>query len=279
MKLFSRVILPLLLFIAIAIESFLKMQKSTLCSARGCALAGELLRFDAMLLYFIGLFGAFLLVTFGFLSLKKRIFEILFEATLIGALAFEATLFGYQLIANDTPCLFCLGVFSALVLIALLHFGKQSYIPIVTVGAIFVALNTLAIAPNKTLFEKDGNYLLYMPKCPHCIELKEYLEQQKIEHTPIKASKPHARFFLKSLNISTVPVWVEKKGATTTAIVGTENAKNYLEEKVKAQTKESKTEPTVLPSLSSLYETDQGGCAITITPEPSCDSAADKGAK
>ena len=279
MRLFSRVILPLLLFIAIAIESFLKMQQSSLCSAKGCALAGELLRFDAMLLYFIGLFGAFLLVTFGFLSLRKPLFEKLFFATLLGALLFEATLFGYQLFTNETPCLFCMGVFATLLLIALLNFGKEAWMPIVGVGAIFVALSTLAITPNKTLFQKEGSYLIYLEKCGHCKALKTFLAKEQIPYQPIKASTPHARFLLKSHGITTVPVWVEKNGSTTTMVVGTEAAKAYLTKKREPIIKESPIEPTTLPSVSNLYKEQSEGCTITITPEPSCDSTTDQGAK
>ena len=74
MHFFSRVFLPFLLFVYIAIETYLKIQHTSLCGEVGCALAGELLRFDHIYLNYFGLAGVLSLIITGYRSLKSVFF-------------------------------------------------------------------------------------------------------------------------------------------------------------------------------------------------------------
>jgi len=89
------------------------------------SLAGELLRFNPIYLNYLGLAAVSALTIVGFLSLKNTLMEKLFFLILYGAIAFEATILGYQFLVNPEPCLFCMGIFSSLLLIGLVSHFKN----------------------------------------------------------------------------------------------------------------------------------------------------------
>ena len=93
MRFFSRVFLPFLLFIYIGLETYLKLQHTSLCGEVGCKLAGELLKFNALYLNYFGLAAVFSLVFLGYRSLKSPFFKTLFFMVLYAAIAFEPRYF------------------------------------------------------------------------------------------------------------------------------------------------------------------------------------------
>jgi len=280
MRLFSRLFLPFLLFSYIATETYLKLQHSSLCGEVGCKLAGELLNFDALYLNYFGLVGIFILMILGFLSLKSKLFENVFFMGLYGAIAFEATILSYQFIANPEPCIFCLSIFSSLLLIALFSQWQRFTITLTTVIAIFVGLNTLAITKNKSFLPKDGNYLIQSESCSHCKKVKTYFAEQNITYIPISTKEASARSFLKFASISSIPVLILNEKLKRTLIVGDKNIIAYFD---------NKAQDTVAPSIQTEVETSvssntmelspdflsaggtSDGCALTITQTPSCD--------
>jgi len=284
MRFISRVFLPLLLLAYIATETYLKLQHKSLCGEVGCKLAGELLNFDALYLNYAGLAGVFVLTILGFLSLKNKFYEALFFVGLYSAIAFEATIISYQFIANPEPCIFCLGVISSLLLIALVSHIKHFAITVATVLSIFVGLNTLAITQNKAFTTTEGNYLIYSSTCPHCKKVKAYLAKHKIDYTPISVKESNARMFLKFANITSIPVLIVKNKRDLTVTVGDKKIISHFEKPVKkdidnikkeekhtVQTQQSSTMP--LGGINADFLNAGGadaGCAITITDTPSC---------
>jgi len=273
MKLFSRVLLPLLLLIYIAIETYLKLNHSSLCEATGCKLAGELLRFNPIYLNYLGLASVFTLVIVGFLSLKKDFFEKLFFTILYGAIAFEATILGYQFLVNPEPCIFCMGIFSSLLFIALLSHPKN-FILIGTVAlSIFIALNTLAFTKNKSFITKNGTYLIYSKNCPHCTKVKAFFKKEQITYTPISVQEASARSFLKFAGVTSIPVLITKDKVGISLLVGDHDIMHHYK---KTLTTVAKTPALKDSSISGglpsdLFKaTNEPGCAITITEIPDC---------
>ena len=285
MRFIARVFLPLLLLAYIGTETYLKLQHTSLCGEVGCKLAGELLNFDALYLNYAGLAGVFMLMIFGFLSLKNKFYEALFFIGLYGAIAFEATIISYQFVANPEPCIFCLGVISSLLFIALVSHIKHFAITLATVLAIFVGLNTLAITQNKAFMTTPGNYLIQSSTCPHCKKVKAYLAEHKIDYTPISTKEANARMFLKFANITSIPVLIIKEKRDLTLIVGDKKIISHFETPIQkdavapikaispeVQTQQSSTVP--LGGLTADFLSsggDDAGCAITITETPSCE--------
>ena len=278
MRFFSRVFLPSLLLVYIGIETYLRLQHTSLCEAVGCTLAGELLRFDHIYLNYFGLLGVLSLVFLGYRSLKSTFFETLFFIVLYAAIAFEATILAYQFIVNPEPCIFCLSVFSSLLVIALFSHVKHFAIVIAVVLSILLGLNTLAIPQNKSFITTPGLYLIQSETCSHCKKVKEYFAQQQIGYTAISAQDVNARGFLKFVDIAFIPVLVIKEASGITLLKGDKKIIAHFE----TQSTDEVIPPEVVdapPTQSSTLDLSadflgagqDAGCAITITDTPSCE--------
>ena len=276
MRVFSRVFLPFLLLIYIGVETYLKLQHTSLCEASGCKLAGELLKFNPMYLNYFGFISILVLLFLGYRSLKSSFFETLFFMVLYAAIAFEATILSYQFIVNPEACLFCLGIFSSLLIIAFFNHIKNASIIIVSVFSILLGLSTLAIPENKSFITIPGLYLIQSDTCSHCKKVKAYFAKQRIDYTAISAKNVNARGFLKFVDIHTIPTLVIKEASGITLITGD---KKIIEHFERQNTNEISTaEITDAPvqsntvGLSSdfLRAGADDGCALTITETPSC---------
>jgi glutaredoxin len=274
MAFFSRVFLPFLLLFYIAVETYLKLNASSLCVATGCKLAGELLRFDPLYLNYFGLASVLFLLVLGYFSLKSQILERIFFMVLYSAIAFEATILGYQFLANPEPCMFCLGIFSSLSLIALLSHTKDFPLIASVALSVFLGLSTLAITKNKSFIVENGSYLIQSKSCPHCKTVKTYFAKHDINYTPISVKEASARAFLKFAGVTTIPVLVTKDASGISLLIGDANILHHFQEKEPTsssqklpQSSSSSTLPTDL-----FRATSEPGCAITITETPACEN-------
>jgi glutaredoxin len=274
MAIFSRVFLPFLLFIYITIETYLKLNHNSICDATGCKLAGELLRFNPLYLNYLGLASVFLLTLLGYFSLKSKLMERLFFMVLYSAIAFEATILGYQFLSNPEPCIFCLGIFSSLLLIAFLsHFRNFPFI-LSIVLSIFLGLNTLAITKNQSFITKEGTYLIQSKTCSHCKKVKHYLSKEHIAYTPISVEEASARSFLKFAGVSSIPVLVIKNSMGIQLHIVDKKIINYYEKKLVPQSTTSST--SIQPDVG-IISTDflkagskSDGCALSIIETTPC---------
>ena len=276
MRFFARVFLPFLLFVYIAIETYLRLQHTSLCGEVGCALAGELLRFDHIYLNYFGLAGVFSLIISGYRSLKSSFFETLFFIFLYAGIAFEATIIGYQFIANPEPCIFCLSVFSSLLVIALFSHMKHFTIVLASVLFIFLGLKTLTIPQNRSFVTTPGLYLIQSETCGHCKMVKKYFSEHHIAYTPISSKEINARGFLKFVDIHSIPVLIIKEHSSLTILKGDKKIIAHFEAQSKEEVLEDEGNAAPVPSstlgLSSdfLGAGEDAGCALTITETPSC---------
>ena len=277
MRFFSRVFLPFLLLGYMATETYLKLQHTSLCGEVGCKLAGELLKFDPLYLNYFGLAGIVVLILLGYLSLKNKFFETLFFMGLYSAIAFEATLLSYQFIANPEPCIFCLGIFTSLLIIALFSQIKTFAIVLVSIMAIFLGLNALSITKNQAFVTEEGNYLIQSETCSHCKKVKAYFKAHHVNYTPISVKEASARSFLKFVNITSIPVLIMKEKSGISLLTGDKKIIKYFEDNTQANATESVgTEATASSNtmeLSSEFLNAGGsddGCALTIIETPSC---------
>jgi len=289
MRIFARIFLPFLLLAYIATETYLKLNKSSLCEATGCKLAGELLKFDAIYLNYVGIVAVFFLIIFGYYSLKSKFFETLFFVGIYAGIAFEATILSYQFIVNPEPCIFCLGIFGSLLLIAFFTSMKHFIFVLFSIGMIFAGLNTLTIAKNKSYLNENGTYLIQSKGCSHCKKVKAYFAQNDIKYKAISVSEVNARNFLKFVNIASIPVLIEKSAEGLKILKGDTAIIKYFE-KQKASKEEVKSDPKVITTpqvvepitqstsfgvsngLPSFLAVEDEGCAITITEAPSCEN-------
>ena len=276
MHFFARVFLPFLLFVYISIETYLRLQHTSLCGEVGCALAGELLRFDHIYLNYFGLAGVLSLIITGYRSLKSRFFETLFFIMLYAGIAFETTIIGYQFIANPEPCLFCLSVFSSLLVIAFFSQMKHFAIVLAAVLFIFLGLNTLTIPQNRSFVTAPGLYLIQSETCSHCKKVKKYFSEHQIAYTPIASKEINARGFLKFVDIGTTPVLIIKEASGMTILKGDRKIITHFDAQSKEEVLKNEVDATPVQSSTLELSSDflgaggDAGCALTLTDTPSC---------
>jgi len=235
MKKFSFVILPMLFLFYLATELILKVTNSTLCSSDGCALTGTLLKFDAIYLNYLGLLSSLLLVILGLLVYKDKIAKKFFYFVLFASLIFEMILITYQYFILPEMCLFCLGVFGFLLLIALFTTKRYFLALIPLLGTIVMALSVLNFSTSsaesykKVFIKDDGNYLIQWDQCGHCKKLKKYLNSKHIAFKKVDITHIQSQIFLEFIDIHKIPVLIVKEGNRDTIIHGNKKIIEYFE--------------------------------------------------
>ena len=260
-----KVILPLLLAIYIAAETILKANNIEVCSTTGCALAGELLKFNSFYLNYLGIAGALFLVILAFF--KSNIAGKLYTVIASAMVVFESLLIASQLNINPEPCLFCLGVYTFLILILINANFKVFMYALPAIAAIFFAFYILAIPKNKNLVKDNGLYLIASPTCPHCKEAKKFLKEHNISYKVIPSSDLNAYYFAKSLNIRQIPIAILKEGNSVKIFVGDKEIKQAFSKTQKSKTQEPHEAKSSIENPfnpSSIYEQKEG-CEMSIT--------------
>ena len=264
MKFFARILMPSLLMIYIAAESWMKLQHSSLCSATGCKLAASLLNFDAIYLDYLGFVAAMSILITGILSLRSAIFELLFYIVLYTAIAFESVMIAYQFFANPEICLFCLGVYAMLLLTALLSERRYFMMALPAIIALFAAMSTLSIPKNDALVKGDGIYLIHSPKCPHCRRVKEYFSKEHIRYRAIGISDPNARSMTSTLGIGEIPIALVVKGEKIEILRGERAIMERFESGAEAAEEEA------TQSVDIYANPQEEGCSISPLQSSSC---------
>jgi len=262
-----KVILPLLLAVYIALETILKANNIEVCSTTGCALAGELLKFNSFYLNYLGIAGALFLVVLSFF--KSNIASKLYTVTASAMVIFESLLIASQINLNPEPCLFCLGVYSFLILILINANFKVFLYSLPAIGAVFFAFYILAIPKNKTLIKDDGLYLIASPTCPHCKAAKEFLKSKNIDYKIIQSNDINAFYFAKSLNITKIPIAIKKNNNNVEIFVGDKEIEKAFSKNSSQTTQdiESSNSSMINETFnpSSIYEEEKEGCEMSIT--------------
>ena len=264
----KKAILPIFLFIYIVIDTILKQKGVEFCSSTGCKMAGQLLKFDSLYLNYLGAFGAFVLAILAFLKANR-----LFTWLSVTMVIFESLLIASQLNLNPEVCKFCLGVYVFLWLILITANKKVALYTIAPAIAVFVAFSILAVPKNITLIKKDGLYLIASKSCPHCIKTREALDKSGVKYSVISSTNINAIYFAKSLNISHIPIAIEKKGSHITITVGDSDIiKKYTNQDILKNDKSSLSNQPSTPLTPTLnFNPQDEGCQLSIQ-EVSCDS-------
>jgi glutaredoxin len=264
MKLFSRVILPLLLLVYIAIETYAKLNHTSICGSEGCKLAGQLLLFPSIYLNYMGLAAAFGILVLGWLSLKNEAFERLFFIALYAAIGFETIMFAYQFFVNPEPCTFCAGVYGSLIAIALFSRPRYLLYALPMIAGLWVALGSLAIPKNASLITTDGYYLIHSKTCSHCKKVKTYFAEHSITYNAISVHHTNAQSLLTTLNIDAIPVLLIRKSGKITVLKGDKPIIGHFASPVDSKTQTpQKGAPSAAESTEvPLQDEEKEGCSL-----------------
>jgi len=274
MRKFSFVYLPLLFLVYLSVETYLKLNHSSLCHSRGCELAGGLLKIPAIELNYIGIASAVVLLILGYMTYIRAFSKRYFFIFLSSMILFETIMLGYQYFASPELCKFCMGVYGSLLTIALFTMREKVVFLLPAILAPLVALYLLAIPKSDTFITKDANYLIQSQTCPHCKKVKKFLKEKDIDFIKLDAKSIEARNFVKFLGYKTIPVLVVKNGSHISIINGDENIIKYFSTKSEPQKenkpkKASVAEEPPIDLLSGAGQSD--GCGIEIFEEKSCE--------
>lgn len=266
-----KLILPLLLALYIATETILKVNNIALCSSTGCKLAGDLLKFNSIYLNYLGIAAALWLALLALF--QTQFANRLYTFSALAMVAFESLLIASQLNLNPEVCIFCLGVYTFLLLI-LFNVSKEFFLyALGVVASIFVAFSFLNIPKNKTLLQKDGLYLIASQSCPHCQRTKKFLKKEGVTYSIINANDINSFYFAKSLDIKKIPIAIEKSGEEFTITVGDSNIMHRYGKK-EAPKEPAQNAPTqaVQPLQPTLDYSGSKGCSYTVTETPDCEA-------
>jgi glutaredoxin/uncharacterized membrane protein len=270
-----KTLLPLLLLIYIALDSYLKTKNIEICQSTGCKLAGDLLKFDSSYLNFLGMLGAFVLVVLSLIKAKfaKTLYTVILSAMVI----FESLLIASQLNLNPQVCKFCLGVYSFLLITLIVTNFRVFLYLIPSIISVFFAFYILAIPKNKVLTKDNGIYLIASKTCPHCKKAKEFLKEKNISYIELNAKDINSFFVAKSLNITQIPILIEKKDKNYQIIVGDKNIIEKFSKKkqkqnsntIQEQNSITKQEPSYMEQKINYGGNE--GCELSITKESNCE--------
>lgn len=210
-------------FLIVFAELIFNLQGKSLCHTEGCRIVESFVRGGEVILLLSGilLFGTLFVISY----IKK--YEILHSLILISALSIEGYLVGFQSFIIKEFCLFCIVVFSILVIASILRImsgRKEVAIAFISFGAIFIT--TFLVNPKLNEFPPSKYLLIYSKECPTCKEIVQYCKELKIPVDLIEAKEIGG--ILKSLNINSVPVLYCNENTERKFIIGPENIKEYL---------------------------------------------------
>jgi glutaredoxin len=232
LKKLSFIYLPILFFIYIAVETFLKLNHSSLCESTGCELAGTLIWFEAIYLNYMGMATAFILIVLGWLSYRETISRKLFYMVLFSALFFETVLLGYQYFVSPEMCKFCMGIYGFLFTITVLSTPRRYLLMIIpAIVSVLIALSFLNLPKSKAFVVKDGNYLIQSVTCPHCKKVKEYMGKENISFKKINIESVEAQNFATFMNFKTIPILLIKDGKNVQIINGDKDIIEFFDKK------------------------------------------------
>lgn len=227
---------------------------STLCRSDGCSLAGTMITIDKQYLYLLGVLFGSLMAYLSYLLIDKNNEKIndLWTVLISGALIFESVIYFNLFITTGNVCAICSIFYILLILMFCFTRPIISFFPIII--SIFLALNLMHTS--KVNFKVNSQYTLFQSEtCPHCKKAKKALDEYGIVYTKVNALDSEAYSFLQSLNITSIPVLLEKTSTGYKIIQGDTNIINSFNKKQDIRIlSEFKRKPLQELKIKSLYE-------------------------
>jgi hypothetical protein len=151
------------------------------------------------------------------------------NVVLVTALAAEGFLAGYQIFRLHTVCVFCLSVLGIYLALGLFRVLAGHREVIAGFGAFLAVLGLFyfILPAGGTALPLDQKYVLFFsPDCKHCAEIRDELEEQRIEvlHADVKEFAAT----LRNLGIEHVPTLMVNGPYEKVFLTGTDAIRRYL---------------------------------------------------
>jgi hypothetical protein len=224
-------ILSVLGSIYLLLEAGLQVFGRSVCVSEGCGLVAQISRFGDLSTVLIGFMALGLLALLSGLSLRRQsgLLDSAINLALIGALAAEGFFVGYQIFWLPEMCLFCLSVLGLFLTLGLLRWvaGWKETAAGFAAFALVLCFVGLVLPPRGTAIPSDKKMILfYSEECRHCSEIKEEINKNKLEITPMLVKDYTAA--LKSLGVNSVPTLFVNGRYEKIILTGKEAIRHYL---------------------------------------------------
>ena len=220
--------------LTVLLEIVLQSFGRSICPAEGCKIVSAHARYGELSILLIGLL-TFLTLTMLSLYGRKgamRHRDALINAVLIVSLASEGYFTGYQAFFVHTPCLFCLGILSVIVLLGLIRVVMGELIVLLSgfcaFGAVFGMLYLVPPPAANISLPADSRLLLFYSKdCKHCSEVIKELDDKKIAVAHLPVGEYAA--YLKGMGIEAVPTLMVNDPYQKVFLTGRDAIDRYLQ--------------------------------------------------
>ncbi len=188
-------------------------------------------RFGDLSTVLIGFIALGLLALLSGLNLRRqsRLLDSAINLALIAALATEGFFVGYQIFWLPEMCPFCLSVFGLFLILGLLRWmaGWKETAAGFAAFALVLSFVGLVLPPRVTTIPSDKKMILfYSEECRYCSEIKEEINKNKLEITPVLVKDYTPA--LKSLGINSVPTLLVNGRYEKVILTGKEAIRRYL---------------------------------------------------
>lgn len=213
--------LPLFMSIVVALTISLSIFDIQICPSNGCNIVGNFLNIDQIVLNILGVIFFTSLIIFS--NKPKLINFILFYAFL-----FETFLIGYQVFILQTICLYCLGIYSSLIILMILRSKLDDVFACII--TIVIAFNIVKFVPlNDTVTPKESVLFYGSTSCEHCNQAKKLLKEKNINYQFKNIDDVENIYLLKQLHIKTIPTLVVSSKNNKQVLIGFDEIKKYYE--------------------------------------------------
>jgi len=213
------------------VEAGLQVFGRSICVSEGCGLVAQLARFGDLSMILVGFIALAFLALLSGLNQRRQsgLLDSAINLALIAALAAEGFIVGYQVFWLAEVCLLCVsvfGIFVSLGLLRLLAGWKEAAAGFAAFAAVLCFVG-LVLPPRGTALPTDKKMILfYSPECRHCSEIKEEIDKNKLEITPVLVKEYTAT--LKNLGVDNVPTLFVNGKYEKLILTGKEAIRRYL---------------------------------------------------
>lgn len=259
-----RIIIPLLMIVYISTNIILTIFDIKICETNGCELSKEIISIPYLYVNYLGLAFAFILFVLGYI--KSNFFNFF---SLMGLLS-ETIFIGMLFFVANTTCLFCMGFYLLLILNFILNkYTNKLYLlyPImILITLSFFKYDNMNIS--KINLPENGKYLIQSETCKHCKEIKEFFKETNIEYKKLEVEESMA--LMNTLNLTTIPILIEKTEEGLIILDNKEKIKNYINKRIAPATTNIFTKMTTNNNLL-IQNNKEEGCSIFSKKEEDCD--------
>jgi len=224
-------ILSVLGALYLLVEAGLQVFGRSICVSGGCGLVAQLARFGDLSMILSGFMALAFLALLSGLNRKRQsgLLDFAINLALIAALAAEGFFIGYQVFWLTEVCLLCLsvfGIFVSLALLRLLAGWKEAAAGFAAFALVFCFVGVV-LPPRGTALPSDKKMILfYNTECPHCSEIMETIQKNKLEIVPVLVKDYSAT--LRNLGVDSVPTLFVNGRYEKLLLTGKEAIGRYL---------------------------------------------------